>query len=69
MSQATDNNMLVGLDIGTSKIVAIVGQLDSSGGIEIVGLGTSPSRGLKKVWWLISIPLCSRFVAQWKRRN
>ncbi len=48
MSQTTEKNMLVGLDIGTSKIVAIVGQLDSSGGIEIVGLGSSPSRGLKK---------------------
>ncbi|GGY37858.1 cell division protein FtsA [Bacterioplanes sanyensis] len=48
MSQTTEKNMLVGLDIGTSKIVAIVGQMDSSGGIEIVGLGSSPSRGLKK---------------------
>ncbi|ASP37216.1 cell division protein FtsA [Bacterioplanes sanyensis] len=48
MSQTAENTMLVGLDIGTSKIVAIVGQLDSSGNIEIVGLGTSPSRGLKK---------------------
>ncbi len=40
--------MLVGLDIGTSKIVCIVGELGLDGNIEIVGLGSSPSRGLKK---------------------
>lgn len=40
--------MLVGLDIGTSKVVAIVGTVTAEGGIEIVGLGSHPSRGLKK---------------------
>ncbi len=40
--------MIVGLDIGTSKVVAIVGEISPSGEIEIIGLGSHPSRGLKK---------------------
>ncbi len=48
MSQGQQKNMLVGLDIGTSKVVAIVGEMTAEGGIEIVGLGSNPSRGMKK---------------------
>lgn len=40
--------MIVGLDIGTSKVVAIVAEVDSEGSVEIVGIGSHPSRGLKK---------------------
>jgi cell division protein FtsA len=40
--------MIVGLDIGTSKVVAIVGEIDAEGGLEVVGIGSSPSRGMKK---------------------
>lgn len=40
-------NMVVGLDIGTTKICSIIGE-KTSDGIEIVGIGTSPSKGLKK---------------------
>jgi cell division protein FtsA len=40
--------MIVGLDIGTSKVVAIVGEINSEGRIEIVGIGSHPSRGMKK---------------------
>ena len=40
--------MIVGLDIGTSKVVAIVGEVGVDGHIEIVGLGSQQSRGLKK---------------------
>ncbi|AFT71751.1 Cell division protein FtsA [Alloalcanivorax dieselolei B5] len=42
------DNMIVGLDIGTSKVVAIVGQVTSEGTVEVVGLGSQPSRGMKK---------------------
>ncbi|WP_458527159.1 cell division protein FtsA [Onishia taeanensis] len=42
------SNMVVGLDIGTSKVVAIVGQPSDDGGIEIAGIGSHPSRGMKK---------------------
>ena len=48
MTKRTDKNMIVGLDIGTSKVVAIVGEITPEGDIEIVGLGSHPSRGLKK---------------------
>lgn len=48
MGGATEHNMIVGLDIGTSKVVAIVGSISEAGGLEIVGIGSHPSRGLKK---------------------
>ena len=41
-------NLIVGLDIGTSKIVAIVAEMKPDGGFEVIGMGSSPSRGLKK---------------------
>jgi cell division protein FtsA len=41
------DNLIVGLDIGTTKICAIVGALTEDG-IDIVGIGSSPSRGLRK---------------------
>ena len=48
MSSKRDN-LIVGLDIGTTKICAIVGSVTEDG-LDIVGIGTSPSRGLRKGW-------------------
>lgn len=48
MATVADRKMIVGLDIGTSKVVAVVGELDQDGQIEIVGIGSHPSRGMKK---------------------
>jgi len=49
VSKARDSKkLLVGLDIGTSKIAAIVAEIKSEGGFEIIGMGSHPSRGLKK---------------------
>lgn len=49
MNKARENrNLIVGLDIGTSKIVAIVAEVIPEGGFEVIGLGSHPSRGLKK---------------------
>ncbi len=48
MNPVQQKKMLVGLDIGTSKIVCIVGEMGVDGTIEIVGLGSHPSRGMKK---------------------
>jgi cell division protein FtsA len=48
MPKKTEKNLLVGLDIGTSKVVAIVGEVMPDGAIEVVGIGSHPSRGLKK---------------------
>lgn len=44
---AKKENLVVGLDIGTTKIGAIVGQIVEDG-VDIIGLGTSPSKGLRK---------------------
>ncbi|MGE4416260.1 MAG: cell division protein FtsA [Marinobacterium sp.] len=41
-------NMIVALDIGTSKVVCLVGEMTPQGTIEIVGVGSQPSRGLKR---------------------
>jgi cell division protein FtsA len=41
-------NLLVALDIGTSKIIAIVAEITPDGALEILGLGQHPSKGLKK---------------------
>ncbi len=48
MSNPTARKIIVGLDIGTSKVVAIVGEENEDGEIEIIGLGSNPSKGLKK---------------------
>ena len=48
MSNLSGGNMIVGLDIGTSKVVAIVGEINEEGGLNIVGIGRHKSRGLKK---------------------
>ena len=48
MSKKTEKNMIVGLDIGTSKVVAIVGDITPDGQIEIIGIGSHPSRGLRR---------------------
>lgn len=48
MPAAAGLPMIVGLDIGTSKVVAVVGQVNVDGILEIVGVGMKPSRGMKK---------------------
>ncbi len=48
MGSAQEKRMIVGLDIGTSKVVAIVGEIGVDGAIEVVGIGSHPSKGMKK---------------------
>ena len=48
MAKNKENNLIVGLDVGTSKVAAIVGEINNEGNLEIVGLGTSASKGMKK---------------------
>lgn len=48
MVKRTDKDLIVGLDIGTSKVVAIVGEVADEETIEVIGIGSHPSRGLKK---------------------
>ncbi|MBI5166327.1 MAG: cell division protein FtsA [candidate division NC10 bacterium] len=45
---AKDGNLVVGLDIGTTKICAIIAEGRDGGPPDVIGLGTSPSRGLRK---------------------
>ena len=47
MSSISQSEMLVGLDIGTSKVVAVVAEVTSDNSTEIIGLGIHPSRGLR----------------------
>ncbi len=48
MSRKHERNLIVGLDIGTSKVAAVVGEINDEGNIEVVGMGAYPSKGLKK---------------------
>ena len=48
MAKKNAKSLLVGLDIGTSKIVALVAEVQPDGSVEVVGLGSHPSRGLKR---------------------
>jgi cell division protein FtsA len=41
-------NIVVGLDIGTTKITALVGEVGTNGQVYIIGVGETPSRGLRK---------------------
>ena len=43
-----EKKLIVALDVGTSKIVVIVGELQADGVIKIIGLGQHLSKGLKK---------------------
>lgn len=42
------NNIVVGLDIGTTKVCALAAEVTDENRIKIVGIGTNPSKGLKK---------------------
>jgi cell division protein FtsA len=48
MTKRAERNLIVALDIGTSKIVTLVGELNANDQIEVIGLGSHPSRGLKR---------------------
>lgn len=41
-------DLIVGLDIGTTKVCVIIGGFNDSGQLEITGVGTTPSRGLRR---------------------
>ena len=43
-----EKSLVVGLDVGTSKIVAIVGESQPDGSVEVIGIGSHPSTGLKR---------------------
>jgi cell division protein FtsA len=48
MVRKADKDVIVGLDIGTSKVLSLVGEIMPDDSIEVIGMGSQPSRGLKK---------------------
>ena len=48
MASKHEEKTITGLDIGTSKVMAVVGNIDSEGELEIIGIGQHISRGLRK---------------------
>jgi cell division protein FtsA len=48
MPKKVDKSLIVGLDIGTTKVAALVGEVSADGRLEIIGVGSHPSRGLKR---------------------
>ncbi|HWP35893.1 MAG TPA: cell division protein FtsA [Thermodesulfobacteriota bacterium] len=47
MTVSKHDNLIVGLDIGTTKTCAIVGEATADG-LDVIGIGTAPSKGLRK---------------------
>jgi cell division protein FtsA len=48
MAKKPNKDLMVGIDIGTSKVVAIVGEITADGKINVIGLGSHPSQGMKR---------------------
>ncbi len=48
MTKRNDKQLIVGLDIGTSNVTAIVAEVSAEGDIDIIGMGKHASRGMKK---------------------
>lgn len=48
MAKKPNKDLLVGIDIGTSKVVTLVGEMASDGKLSVIGYGSHPSQGLKR---------------------
>jgi cell division protein FtsA len=48
MAKRERDEIVVGLDIGTTKIACIIGEVTQDGGVDIIGIGSHPSTGLRK---------------------
>lgn len=48
MIKSTDRKLVVGLEIGTAKVSALVGEVLPDGMVNIIGVGSCPSRGMDK---------------------
>lgn len=42
------SNIVTGLDIGTTKVCAVIGEIGQGGDVDVIGVGVSPSLGLRK---------------------
>jgi cell division protein FtsA len=48
MAKSKTSEIIVGLDIGTTKIACIVGEVTEEDGVDIIGVGTAPSKGMRR---------------------
>ncbi len=48
MTSMSNDDLIVGLDIGTTKVCVVIGQVGEHGKLEITGVGLTPSRGLRR---------------------
>ncbi|MEK7709360.1 MAG: cell division protein FtsA, partial [candidate division NC10 bacterium] len=48
MGKRARHPLITGLDVGTTKVCAVIGEVTPAGGLDVIGIGTSPSRGLRK---------------------
>ena len=48
MARSSSSEIIASVDIGTSKIVALIAEINDDNELKIIGVGTEPSRGLKK---------------------
>lgn len=48
MAKRPNKDLLVGIDIGTSKVVTLVGEVNGDGQLNVIGFGSHPSQGLKR---------------------
>mgnify|MGYP000467502280 CR=1 FL=1 len=48
MTNTADRNLIVGLDIGTTKVVVLVGEVLPDGELNVIGMGSHASRGMEK---------------------
>ena len=53
-------DLVVGLDIGTAKVMAVVAEVLADGELRLAGIGTAVSHGLKRGVVVTSTPPCSR---------
>lgn len=59
-----DKSLIVGLDIGTSKVTALVGDHAPGEPIEVIGIGSTNRAACAAAWWSTSTPPCSRSSAR-----
>lgn len=48
MGRDVQGSLVTGLDVGTTKVFTVIAEVTPAGGLDVIGIGTSPSRGLRK---------------------
>jgi cell division protein FtsA len=48
VAKGKDRSVITGLDVGTTKVCAVIAEVTPMGSLDVIGIGTGPSRGLRK---------------------